>query len=119
MARGTEGSPLFCTTQKATLAVVRFEYIRAGQRGRLPRIRNGQRFRLPQGRDLVIITGNGGTGGAVRLRPAVLETLARPEYAALSATIDPHHEVVEMMWHIRIASLNQSEITLAPGTARY
>ena len=57
-------------------------------------VRSGQCTRLPRGSDLVIITGRGNHSddGVVLLRPAVLEMLAQPEYAALDAAIDPNND---------------------------
>ena len=57
-------------------------------------IRSGQCTRLPHGSDLMIITGRGkrSDDGIAKLRPAVLEMLAEPEYAALGAAIDSNNK---------------------------
>ena len=57
-------------------------------------IRSSECTRLSRGDDLVIITGRGkhSDEGVALLRPAVLEMLAQPEYAALGAAIDPGNE---------------------------
>ena len=57
-------------------------------------VRSGQCARLPRGSDLMIITGRGNHSddGVVLLRPAVMDMLAQPAYAALDAAIDPNND---------------------------
>ena len=69
-------------------------------------VRSGQCTCLPLGSDLVIITGRGNhsDGGIVLLRPAVLEMLDQPEYAALEAAIAPDND-----GRVRVAATRLAE----------